>query len=164
MTIRFAKRAASHILGRGLNSIRIKLEATDDAAKALTKDDIRNLIKKGSIYALKEKHNISQAGKDLRKARAGGRKRGTGRRRGTRKARVGRTWEKKVRSQRRLLKELKNMDKVDTKTFNTFYRLVKGNAYTTKAQMLLHLKEEGLQLSDEELNKINEKVRSEYKK
>ncbi|MDE1860908.1 MAG: 50S ribosomal protein L19e [Candidatus Micrarchaeota archaeon] len=163
MSIRFAKRAASQIMNRGLNSIRIKGEALADAEKALTKDDIRALVKKGSIYAIEAKHNLSINSKLLKKARAAGRKRGIGRRRGTEKARTGRKWEKKVRSQRRLLKELKLAKKIDTKTFNTFYRLIKGNAYATKAQMLLHLKEHGLSLQDSELKAINDKISSEYK-
>ena len=48
MTIRFAKRAAAQILGRGRNAVRILPGSVSDAEKALTKDDIRRLIEKGS--------------------------------------------------------------------------------------------------------------------
>lgn len=163
MTIEFAKRAASQLLNRGVNAIRVKPEALDDASKALTKDDIRALIKKGSIYALKAKHNLSLNSKMLKQARSEGRRRGVGRRRGTRKVRKGRVWEKKVRSQRRLLKELKNDGKIDTMTFTRFYRLIKGNAYASKGQLLLHMRESGLKLTDDELKKINERIASQFK-
>ena len=160
----FAKRAAAGILGRGESSIRIKPDAVEDASKALTKDDIRRLIEKGGIYAIKEKHNKSRKRAMLRQARKEGRRRGIGRRRGTDKARTGRqVWEKKVRSQRRLLKELKLMKKIDTKTFNAFYARVKGNEYANKATMLLHLREQGVSITEAESKAIKEKAASEYK-
>ncbi len=163
MGMDFARRAAASILGRGENAIRIKPEANVDAAKALTKEDIRKLIQSGSIYALKAKHNKREASKLLKKARSEGRSRGPGSRRGTRKRRIGRVWERKVRSQRRLLKELKEMDRIDKKTFTTFYRQIKGNQYATKANLLLQLREGGAKISDEDVQKINEKIRQEYK-
>ena len=163
MSIQFAKRAAAHILKRGKTAIRILPGSVSDAEKALTKDDIRRLIEKGGMYAIKEKHNASSRSKKLKKARASGRRRGIGRRRGTDKTRIGRTWEKKVRSQRRLLKELKLMKKIDTKTFNEFYGHVKGNVYATKANLLLQLREQGMNITEEEVKAINDKVSQEYK-
>lgn len=163
MGVRFAKRAAGEMLGRGESSVRIKPDAVNDAAKALTKDDIRKLIEKGSIYAVKEKHNRSRKRAMLKQARKEGRRRGIGRRRGTDKARSGTgVWEKKARSQRRLLKELKLMKKIDTKTFNDFYRRIKGNEYATKAAMLLHLREQGVGITDDEVKAINERVAKDY--
>lgn len=163
MGMNFAKRAAASILQRGQSAIRVKPESALDAAKALTKEDIRKLIQSGSIYAIKAKHNKSEGARLLKKARSEGRSRGPGSRRGTRKRRIGRVWEKKVRSQRRMLKELKAMDKIDKKTFTLFYRQIKGNQYATKANLLLQLREGGAKITDEDVQKINEKVRSEYK-
>ncbi len=163
MSVRFAKRIAGSVLDRGLNAVRIKPESVAEAAKALTKDDIRKLIEKGAIYAIPAKHNASRRSKLLKQARSEGRRRGPGRRRGTFKARTGRTWEKKVRSQRRLLKELKLMKKIDTKTFNDFYSHIKGSQYATKATVILHLREQGVKITDEEIKQINDKVAAEYK-
>mgnify|MGYP001626234827 CR=1 FL=1 len=83
--------------------------------------------------------------------------------RGTAKARAGRVWEKKVRSQRLLLKKLKEMKKIDTKTFNRFYALIKGNAFPDKRSLLLHLDEEGIKVNDEELKQINDYIKSQYR-
>lgn len=163
MSIHFAKRAAAGILKRGKSAIRILPGSVSDAEKALTKDDIRRLIEKGGIYAIKEKHNASSRSKVLKKARAAGRRRGIGRRRGTDKARQGRLWEKKVRSQRRLLKELKLSNKIGTEIFNQFYKHVKGNQYATKANLLLQLREHGVNITEEEVKAINDKVSQEYK-
>ena len=163
MGMKFAKRAAASILRRGVNAVRVKPEAAIDASKALTKEDIRRLIQKGDIYAIKAKENAREGAKKLKDARSHGRSRGVGSRRGTRKVRVGRKWEKKVRSQRRLLKELKNMKKIDTKTFTTFYRQIKGNQYETKANLLLQLREHGVQITEQDVKMINDKVSAEYK-
>ena len=59
MSIKFAKRAASQILNRGETSIRINPNSLQDAAKAITKEDVRALISNGGIYTIPEKHNIS---------------------------------------------------------------------------------------------------------
>ena len=163
MGIRFAKRAAAEILGRGVSAIRIRHESASDAAKALTREDIRRMIKDGSIFAIKAKHNLSENSKFLKKARAEGRSRGTGRRRGTSKARSRRLWAKKVRSQRRLLKELKKMKKVDNAIFTAFYRQIKGGQYATKANLVLQLRERGVGITDDELKAINDKISAEYK-
>lgn len=162
MSIRFAKRAGAYILDRGESAVRIRPDALNDAEKALTKDDIRRLVKEGKIYAIKEKHNKSARSKRLRVARSEGRSRGPGRRRGTRNTRVGRVWEKKIRSQRRLLKELKAMKKINTTVFNEYYSHVKGNQYANKATILLHMREQGIQVSEEELKQINDRIRKDY--
>ncbi|MDE1851088.1 MAG: 50S ribosomal protein L19e [Candidatus Micrarchaeota archaeon] len=162
MSIRFAKRAAAQILGRGETAIRINPNSYSDVEKALTKEDIRRLISSGAISAVKEKHNRTDKAKRLNEARSEGRRRGPGRRRGTRKARQGRTWEKKVRSQRRLLSILKQKGKIDNMTFTRFYKLIKGNMYATKSTLVSHLKEEGAKITDDDIKQINDEVRKQY--
>ncbi len=163
MTLQFTKRVASQLLGRGISAIRIKPTAIEEAKKAITRDDVRKLIKDGNVFAIKAKHNISMNSKILKKKREEGRRRGIGRRRGTAKARQGISWEKKIRSQRLLLQELKAMGKIDSKQFKRFYMLSKGNAFPNKASMLLHMKDQGISISDEELTKINENIKKRYK-
>ncbi|MEM3781567.1 MAG: 50S ribosomal protein L19e [Candidatus Micrarchaeaceae archaeon] len=164
MTIKFAKRAAAEILGRGESAIRIKTSSLPDASKALTRDDVRNLIKQGSIYAVPKKHNKSMHGKLLKIKREKGRRRGPGRRSGTAKARTGMTWERKIRAQRKLLQQLRQINKIDSKTFRHFYLLAKGNSFPDKRSLLLHLSDEGIKVSDDELKQIEERIRKAYDK
>ncbi len=163
MTIKFAKRVASDMMHRGINAIRINSASMEDAEKAITRDDVRKLIKSGGIIAIKAKHNVSARSKVLREKRSEGRRRGMGRRRGTRQARRGISWEKKVRSQRAFLKMLKSMGKIDTSTFNSLYGQIKGNVYANKAALVIHLRDQGIQVSDDEVKKINEEVGKQYK-
>ena len=164
MSIKFTKRAAAQILKRGESAIRIKTGSVTDASNALTKEDVRKLISSGAVYALKEKKNLSLNSKKLKKLRSEGRRRGTGRRKGTRKARMGRRWEKKVRSQRNLLKEVKKLGLIENKDYNSYYRHIKGNMYATKATLILHMKEAGIKLGDSELKKINEAIAARYRR
>ncbi len=163
MTIKFAKRLAAEITGRGESSIRVTPSAIEDVKKAMTRDDVRNLLKNGSIVAIKAKKNVSVNAQILKIRRQKGRGRGPGHRKGTRKARQGELWIKKSRAQRTLLKELRTRGKIDKQTFNKYYMLIKGNSFAHKAALLLHLNEEGIKVSPEELNAINEQIRSQYK-
>ncbi len=163
MTIKFTKRVASELMHRGVSAIRISANSLEEADKAITRDDVRRLIASGGVIALKEKHNVSARSKELRIKRSEGRSRGIGRRKGTRKARQGSGWEKKIRSQRIFIKKLKLMGKIDTKTFNTLYGQVKGNVYASKANIVIHLRDQGTKISDEEIGKINEEIRQTYK-
>ena len=157
MSIKFTKKVAAEVLGRGQSALRIKPASLEDIKKAITRDDVRKLVKDGAIFALKPKSELHK------KSANEHRKRGPGKRKGSAKARLGRKWEKKVRSQRILLKRLKLMGKVDNTAFKRYYLLVKGNAFPDKRSLLLHLSDEGIKVSDEELKQVNDYVKSTYK-
>lgn len=162
MSIKFAKRAASEILGRGESAIRFKPSAMKEIREAITKEDVRKLISEKSIIAVKPKHNMSMNSKLLKRKRLAGRRRGIGRRKGTLKARGVLPWERRVRSQRALLKELKRMGKIDSKAFKSFYRRITGNSFPNKASLLMHIKESGIAITDDELKEINERIKSQW--
>ncbi len=163
MGLNFAKRTAARLLNRGASAVKINPNAVDEAKKAITRDDIRKMIKDKSIYATQAKKNKSVNAKILKMKRDEGRRRGPGKRKGTRKARGGMSWEKKVRSQRLLLKELKDLDRMDNALFNKFYGLINGNSFPDKASLLRKLAESGVKVSAEEMAKINENARNRYK-
>ncbi len=72
-------------------------------------------------------------------------------------------WEKKVRSQRLLLSQLKLTGKIDKKTFRRYYMLIKGSSFPDKASLLRHLAESGTSVSEEELGRINKSIAESYK-
>ncbi len=154
MSIKLTRRIGASILKRGKNSIRIKPDSIDDAKKAITREDIRSLISKGGVYALKEKHNESRYAKNLAEKKMEGRRRGPGRRKGTVKARTGMTYKKKIRAQRRIIKELKATKAIDNELFKEFYALVKGGTFQNKASLINHMKGKGVQIGDELFKKL----------
>jgi large subunit ribosomal protein L19e len=154
MSIKLSKRIAARLLRRGVSSIRVQPGATADAAKAITSDDVRDMIKKGSIYALKEKENLSLHAKNLKKKRQKGRRRGPGKRHGTRKARGSVEYKRKIRGQRRVLDRLKQDKTLTNDMFKEFYRLVKGGTFPNKASLLGHIKGRGITLSEERVSEL----------
>jgi large subunit ribosomal protein L19e len=154
MSIKFTKRAASQLLNRGLGSIRIKESEQEAASKAITKDDVRDLIKHGSVYALKEKRNLSLHGKEHEIKKRKGRGLGRGSRKGTSKARAGVSYKQRIRAQRRLIKKIKADGMVNNEQFKMLYALVKGGTFASKITLINRIKSEGIQINDELLEKL----------
>ncbi len=157
MSVKFTKRVAAELMGRGVNAIRMNPNNMEDINKAITRDDVRKLIKDGAVIALKPKHELYPRVVEEK------RKRGKGKRKGSANARKGRTWEKKVRSQRLVLRRLKDIKKIDNVVFKRYYLLIKGNAFPDKRSLLLHLSDDGIKMSEEELRQLNEYSKAMYR-
>ena len=148
------RRVASRLLKRGESSIKIKPSAMVDAKGAISAEDVRNLIKKGDVYAVPEKRNLSLHGKERRKRRDKGRSRGKGRRKGTYKARTEVSYTKKIRGQRRILKDLKQKGTLDNEQFKKYYLLAKGGTFVNKVTLINRLVADGVQVSKEEFERL----------
>ena len=97
------KRMAADILKCGENRVYFDPYLEEDISLAITREDIRNLIKQGAIKK-KYKKGISNYRKKLQHERKKkGRGRGFGKRKGTKHARTpkNRDWIKKIRPHRR---------------------------------------------------------------
>ena len=81
------------------------------------------MIKEGAVYAVKKRREVYARQEPVK------RKRGTGKRKGASKARQGSNWQRKVRSQRALLKKLKVMEKIDGADIQEVLPARKGNAF-----------------------------------
>ncbi len=149
MSIKFTRRAAARVMHRGESKIRIKKDATADAQRALTTDDVRDMVKSGKVYAVALKHNVSRRGKIAHAKKMMGRGRGPGSSRGTAKARGGVDYKKRVRGQRRVIKALKTDKTIDNKTFKRFYLLVKGGTFASKQSLINHIRGNGVNITEE---------------
>ncbi len=154
MSIKLTKRIASELTGRGVSAVRIKPDQLPEAKKAITREDVRTLIKNGSIYTIKEKHNISAYSKVLREKRNKGRRRGPGRRKGSQRARGILEYKKKIRGQRRVLKMLKEEKLIDNIKFKQYYALVKGGNFVSKATLLSRIMNDGLKIEEEKAKQL----------
>lgn len=130
MSLKTVKRLASEILNCGKRNIRVI--DSKKASEALTKEDVRSLIKEG-IISKKPKKGIGRKKNE--------RKKGVGSRKGSPFARVSRKerWIQKVKSQRKLLSSLK--EKLAPKVYRKAYRMIKGNAFRDKRQLKTFLSE-----------------------
>lgn len=154
MSVKLTRRIAAELVKRGESAVRIKPDAIAEAKKAITREDVRALIKNGSIYTTKMKHNISAYSKVLREKRRKGRRRGMGRRKGTLKARGTLEYKKKIRGQRRVLKALKTESIIDNIKFKKYYALVKGGNFVSKASLLSHIINDGVAINEEKAKQL----------
>ncbi len=137
MDLRFQRRLAAQILDCGVNRVWIDPNALEDVAAAATKDDIRELIEKGVIKR-KPIQGVSRARINKRRAqRRKGRRRGHGRRKGKKTARLSRkrAWIIRVRALRKRLRELKQQNVIDRRTYRILYRKVKGGEFRSVSHL-----------------------------
>ncbi len=136
--VNIQKRMASEILKAGMSRVWLNPENLKEVDKAITKWDIRKLIKKGDIKELPAKIQVSGHSKK--------RKRGPGSRKGKKYAVVPRKrrWMSTVRPQRGMLKELKSTGKLDNANYRKLYNLVKGGVFRSRAHLKLYLEQNKL--------------------
>ena len=140
------KRIAAGILKIGMNRIIFDEERLKDIKEAITKEDIRELIKEKAI-TIKPKKGISSFRSKKRKIqKRKGRRKGPGSRKGRRKARIPKKkeWMNKVRTQRKLIKLLKNEKLIASKTYNMLYRKIKGSFFRSRRHIKLFLDDHSL--------------------
>ncbi len=141
MSLQTVRRIAARILNVG--QTRIRIQDAKAASEALTADDIRKLIKEKAVVSLPTQ-GISRGKARFRQARKhAGRGRGKGTKKGARYA--GEThkmlWMRKVRSQRRTLRN--NKYRLDSSSHREIYRMVSGNAFRGKKQLLEFIQKKG---------------------
>jgi large subunit ribosomal protein L19e len=144
MSLSIVKRLAAEVLGVGESRVYIDPSRLDEAASAITKEDVRKLIEKGVISA-KPVKGTSKARARLRhlKKRKGLRK-GRGSRKGSVADLERRLWIARVRALRRYLKMLRDRRLIDKKAYRKLYRLVKGGAFQSRAHLKEYIKQQGL--------------------
>lgn len=155
------KRIAAKLLKVGINRVLFDETKLKEIKEAITKEDIRALIKDGAIKARQKKGISSFRSKKIKIQKRKGRKQGIGSRGGRRKARLSkkRRWMQKVRAQRKLIKLLKNKKLITTLTYSKLCKKVKGNFFRSRRHIKLFLDEHNLILK-QNLQKPVQKVKT----
>lgn len=146
MNLLSKRRIAAEILKCGENRVWIDPNSIEEVSEAVTRDDIRYLIKRGIIQKKPVKGQSRSRTNYVKRQKEKGRRKGHGSRKGAKYARYPRKmkWIKTIRALRRTLRELRDSGKIDAKTYRRFYRLAKGGAFKSKSHMLTHLRMEGI--------------------
>ncbi len=137
MNLRSQKRIAADVLGVGVHKVVIDPDQQEEASEAITREDIRDLVKQGVISAKKPKGNSRGR---VRKRLAQKKKRrqsGPGKRTGAKKARTPSKaqWINKIRAIRDELATLKKEGKIDAATYRLLYRRAKGNLFHSRRHL-----------------------------
>lgn len=137
------RRIASGMLGVGESKVRFKPEAAGKIGEALTRDDVRALIKDGSIMGIAPRGVSRIRGRMHAVQKRSRRRSGPGSRKGTANARRNpkESWIAKVRSQRRYLFALVAENKLQDGKVRKIYKMIKGNAFKGVKVLDTYLKE-----------------------
>ena len=141
MSIKSQKRMASELLKTGANRIKIAPKDVEEVSKSITRDDVRDQIKRGNITVKAEK-GVSR-GRARRKAeqKKKGRRKGHAHRSGTGKAREPkkRAWIRKIRAIRNEIRKFKEEGKIDRRTYRKLYMQAKGNLFHSRRHVGEHV-------------------------
>ena len=130
------RKIAAKILKCGEN--RIWIDPTNSKVRqAITRKDVKRFIKEGFIKKLPERKKPKF---ELKKQQKMGSRKGASGARESKKT----SWLKIIRSQRKLLKELKEKKQLKAHAYRKAYRLVKGNLFRSRSHLMLYLKEKDL--------------------
>ena len=146
MTMNTIRRLAADILKVGELKVKISPDGVKEAEKAMTRSEVRELIKKGIITRAP---NLGRRKKERRRRRSAGSRKGTAKTRAGGKA----VWMAKVRSQRAFLKQLLAEEAFDKKHKRILYMRIKSGLFRSKRAFLAYLKENGLTKQDYEPKK-----------
>jgi large subunit ribosomal protein L19e len=137
------RRVAADILKCGVNRVWIDPARTEEVAEAVTRQDIRALIKNRWIRASQKRGISSGRAKYNANQKKKGKRKGTGSRKGTKYARYPkkRRWISTIRPIRRTLREYREKGLIDATTYRRFYLHAKGGMYKNIHHLELQLKQ-----------------------
>ncbi len=143
-TYKLQKRLASKLLKTGKNRIAFKEDKLTEISEAITRSDVKDLIKKGTITAKKKKGVSRSRAKKRHEQRKKGRRKGYGTRKGRKKARTPkkRAWINKIRPQRELLRHLKDKKVLTPHLYRKLYNLAKAGFFRSRAHLKLYIKKQ----------------------
>lgn len=133
------RKLAADILKVGVNKVWIDQTKLEDVKNAITRADIRKMISHGYIKARPDK--IKRPEIYPKKT-----KKGFGSRKGKMGARLPkkRIWINTVRPLRRMIKELREEEKIDRSQYRKLYLRVKSGAFRSRSHLRLYLKQKGI--------------------
>lgn len=140
------KRLAAQILGCSEKRIRFDQEALSEVKEAITKGDIRSMIN-GGLIVEKQKKGVSRFNaRKIKVQKSKGRRKGSGSRKGksTARSKPKQAWMNKVRSQRRLVKNMKERNLLDVKAYRELYLKIKGGFFRNQRHVKLYIEEKNL--------------------
>ncbi len=143
MNLTNQRRLAAEVMGVGVHRVWLDPEASEDIANALTREDIRKLIDEGKIDKKRIKGVSRARARKLHATRAYGHRKGHGSRKGAKGARRPKKeqWIKRIRALRKHLRELRDNNTIDRKTYRLLYRKAKGGEFRSKAHLDAHIQQ-----------------------
>lgn len=146
MKLTIQKRLASEILKCSPSKVWLDSTKSKEIKEAITKIDLKNLIKEGVIAKKKDPEQSRVRARKVHQQKVKGRRSGKGSRKGGPNARLGKKekWMNKIRSIRDLLSEMKEKGFIETGVHRNLYSKAKGGFFRNKRHVKLYVKEHEL--------------------
>ncbi len=146
MDLKTQRRLAAKILKIGQNRVWIDEDRIDDVSEAVTREDIRRLIRDKAVKARPEAGVSKHRARKRKIQRAKGRRRGHGKRKGKLGAKISkkRRWIQTIRPVRDSLKKLRDTNKIDRSTYRKLYMMAKGGIFRSRSHLETYVKEHKL--------------------
>jgi large subunit ribosomal protein L19e len=128
---------AAEILKVGENRVWIDPERAEDVELAISREEIRRLIRDRAIKKLPEKGISRARAKRIHDKKVTGKRRGQGSRKGTKGARTPskEAWMKRVRAQRKRLRGLRDSHALNETVYRQLYIMSKSGSFRSVADL-----------------------------
>jgi len=146
MKLKLQKKLAASVLKCGKKRISLDTDRLEDIKEAITKADIRSLISEGGIKKKPVKSVSKVRARKIAVQKRKGRRKGVGKRKGKKTARLSKkaAWIDRIRTQRKLLKELKIKSIITSLVYQQLYMKSKGGFFRSKRHIKLYIEEHKL--------------------
>jgi large subunit ribosomal protein L19e len=143
MDLSMQKRMAAEILKVGLHKVWFDEEDLEEIGGAVTREDIKRLINRGSIQKIQSIGTSRARANKIMRQKEKGRRRGHGSRKGAKHSKVSKKsrWIKTIRPIRQRLKELRDSGSIEKSVYRKTYMMAKGGVFKSKAYLESYLKE-----------------------
>ncbi len=146
MKLKTQVRIAASLYDVGKKRIWIDPEKSTEVKEAITKKDIRGLVKKGIVKVLPARGISTFRINKKRAQKRKGRQKNIGSRKGASGARLGRkrTWVLKIRLQKSFLKQLRDTNTLLKRDYRILYKKAKGGFFRSIRHIKLFIDEHKL--------------------
>ena len=146
MNLTSQRKLAANVLDCGVNRVWIDPERVDEVSMAITRIEIRNLIKDKAIKALPENSQSKGRARVLAEKKKKGRRMGPGSRKGKKYSVVSKKtrWMNRIRAQRKHLTSLKERRVITVNTYRNLYRKAKGGEFRSVAELERYINDNNL--------------------
>jgi large subunit ribosomal protein L19e len=146
MNLKTQKRLAAQIMKVGETRVWFDPGRLDEIKEAITKADLKPLIKNEAIKKKPEKGISRFRARKRQTQRKKGRQQNTGSRKGKRTSRLSgkQEWMNRLRAQRKLIFTLRETASITNDTFKILYKKAKGGFFRSRSHIMLYLKENKL--------------------
>ena len=146
MNLSSQRKLAAAVLDCGVYRVWIDPERADEVSMAITREEIRGLIKAEAIKVLPENSQSRGRARILAEKKKKGRRVGPGSKKGKKYSVVSRKtrWMNRIRAQRKQLVSLRERRVITVSTYRSLYRKAKGGEFRSVAELDRYINDNNL--------------------